>query len=328
MPTITPAELLAATNPGSRWRIQRINSQDSLYTPLLGSTLTGRVRVDPARLATPDEAATATLTVTTIANQHPLSPPQSWALRVNHGPWHRFAAGQPIQLAVPDGALVTLMTAGNCDLDQVWDGGQGFALASLAVDGGSWEPAPVTPRVTVIGDSITAGCWVAGRTASADYRPEANYLALAADQLGWPIDRVAYSAAGFCRPGTGGVPAAIDWLTRIDANHPAPALASPWVVVALGVNDRRFPENQVTQAIQDYCAALAEYFPGNVALMVPFAQSFAPQLRTVAATHGWPVIETAGWDYTTGDGLHPDAAGSQALAQHFAAALQALITKG
>ena len=34
-------------------------------------------------------------------------------------------------------------------------------------------PAPA-PVATIIGDSITAGCWVAGKHASADYRAEAT----------------------------------------------------------------------------------------------------------------------------------------------------------
>ena len=314
MQHLRPAALLAATMPNGRWQV----AAGALCTPLLGNSLTIAVRDCPQ------------LVVTTRNQAAPLSPPHCFAYRIDRGEWHRFVAGTPQPIPVPGGrGQVTIITAGNCDLDPVWTGEGAFALTGIDLPtGATWQARSPRPVATVIGDSITAGCWVAGKQASYDYRPEGNYLALASDQLGWPLARIAYSAAGFLRPGTGGVPAAGEWLTQLTAGQPAPPPQSPWLIVALGVNDRRFAPAELAPAVASYFARLADYFPGKIAVLLPFAQSHAALLRRAAARQGWPVIENADWAYTTTDGLHPDQAGSAQLGRHFAAALRELIKKG
>ena len=309
MQIISPTKLMTATSPGSRWQLQA----GCLTTPLLGQTLTFTLSASPFLIIHAPNRA------------HPHSPAQSWAVRINHGPWQRFPAGAPVTFALPAVAHITLMTAGNCDLDQVWTGHQGFALQALTcADHAQWSPQPPTPVATIIGDSITAGCWVAGKHASADYRPESNYVGIASDLLPQPLNRIAYSAAGFVRPGAGGVPPALAWLTQTDATHLAPAIQTPWLIVALGVNDRRYPRRQVQRAMATYFRQLATVTTSQIALMIPFAQTWAPELRAFGQQFHWPVIETAAWSASTIDGLHPDQAGSLTLGHHFAHALQRL----
>ena len=126
------------------------------------------------------------------------------------------------------------MTAGNCDLDQVWAGHQGFALQALAcADHAQWSPQPPAPVATIIGDSITAGCWVAGKHASADYRAESNYVGVG-QRLIAPTAQpdCLFGPLGLSVPGPGASHQLLAWLTQTDATHLAPAIQTPWLIVA------------------------------------------------------------------------------------------------
>lgn len=105
----------------------------------------------------------------------------------------------------------------------------------------------------------------------------------------------------------------------------APAIQTPWLIVALGVNDRRYPRRQVQQAMATYFRQLATVTTSQIALMIPFTQTWAPEFRAFGQQFHWPVIETAAWSASTIDGLHPDQAGSLTLGHHFAHALQRLV---
>lgn len=312
MPILTAAALAPQVRRLGRWQRQHT----ALTTPLLGGELRFTVTNSP------------TLTLTTKNQAAPLSPRQRWAVRIDQGEWHRFAAGRPYQLTLnPAGSLVEIMTAGNTDLDNVWTGGQDFALTGLTVaPGAQIRPATPRPRVTVFGDSIAAGCWVAGLRASLDYRPETNYLALGADQVGVDLDRVAYSAAGFLRPGAGQVPPARAWLTQLNQTTPWINPPSDLVLVALGANDRRAAPPAIRTAAAAYLQQLvAAGFARRIAILAPFDQGITPLLKTLAPTVAATFIPTTGWCPSFTDGLHPDQAGSIAAGKAFAPILKKLL---
>jgi hypothetical protein len=56
----------------------------------------------------------------------------------------------------------------------------------------------------------------------ADTGADLNYAALVSRKLNWEDYRVAYSAAGIIRYGTGGVPAAPRFINYVDYETPAP----------------------------------------------------------------------------------------------------------
>lgn len=314
MKTLSPEQLITATYPGSRWQVKTFEHQPSLYTPLLGNSFTINIKKSPS----------ITINSQNRANQY--SPAAKFIIKVNDGKWASFYAGQPYTISLPETASVTIMTGGNCDLDQVWKNHQGFTLTGIEIaDEGQWQPLVTVPRVTVIGDSITAGCWVGGKHASVDYHPESNYIGIASEQLQMPIGRIAYSAAGFLRPGTGQVPPAIHWLTHIDTQTTCSLPTSEWIIVALGVNDRQFSSHEFLIAARAYFTQLKNYFSGHIAILIPFAQAFVPELRQLGHDFNFPVIETDGWLTSTTDGLHPDQVGSIALGKHFANAVQSLL---
>lgn len=310
-----PTDLIKFASRTGRWTVKKINNMPTLYTTNLGSYL--RFKISNAKKCQ----------ITILPNQNSLSPSQVFAFRIDSGKWQRAQASLE-KIDIPlDSTLHTIeiMAAGNTDIDEVWQGNEGFAIKNIYLDNGEIMAAPQRPVVNFIGDSITAGCWVVGNHPAADYRPETNYAGICADLLNVDSVRIAYSAGGVLRPATGGVPTADVFLGKIDAqtswtpNHP------DLNVINLGVNDRRFPLAQFIAAFDLFIQQVKLTFPHTpLAIMIPFSQTFASEIRKIATKHACSIIETKTWHHSFTDGLHPDQAGAIAEGKMLAQALQPL----
>ncbi len=311
-----PTDLIKFASRTGRWTVKKINNMPTLYTTNLGSYL--RFKVSDAKKCQ----------ITVLPNQNFLSPSQVFAFRIDDGKWQRVQASLG-KIDIPlDSTLHTIeiMAGGNTDIDEVWQGNEGFAIKNIYLDSGKIMAAPQRPLVNFIGDSITAGCWVVGNHPAADYRPETNYAGICADLLNVDSVRIAYSAGGVLRPATGGVPTADVFLGKIDdqtlwtPNHP------DLTVINLGVNDRRFPLAQFTAAFDLFIQQIKLTFPHTpLAIMIPFSQTFASEIRKIATKHDCSIIETKTWSHSFTDGLHPDQAGAIAEGKMLAQALQPLL---
>ncbi|MCW3762772.1 SGNH/GDSL hydrolase family protein [Weissella confusa] len=310
-----PTDLIKFASRTGRWTVKKINNMPTLYTTNLGSYL--RFKISNAKKCQ----------ITVLPNQNSLSPSQVFAFRIDSGKWQRAQASLE-KIDIPlDSTLHTIeiMAAGNTDIDEVWQGNEGFVIKNIYLDNGEIMAAPQRPVVNFIGDSITAGCWVVGNHPANDYRPETNYAGICADLLNVDSVRIAYSAGGVLRPATGGVPTADVFLGKIDAqtswtpNHP------DLNVINLGVNDRRFPLTQFTAAFDLFIQQVKLTFPHTpLAIMIPFSQTFASEIRKIATKHACSIIETKTWHHSFTDGLHPDQAGAIAEGKMLAQALQPL----
>lgn len=310
-----PTDLIKFASRTGRWTVKKINNMPTLYTTNLGSYL--RFKISNAKKCQ----------ITVLPNQNSLSPSQVFAFRIDSGKWQRAQASLE-KIDIPlDSTLHTIeiMAAGNTDIDEVWQGNEGFAIKNIYLDNGEIMATPQRPVVNFIGDSITAGCWVVGNHPAADYRPETNYAGICADLLNVDSVRIAYSAGGVLRPATGGVPTADVFLGKIDAqtswtpNHP------DLNVINLGVNDRRFPLAQFIAAFDLFIQQVKLTFPHTpLAIMIPFSQTFASEIRKIATKHACSIIETKTWHHSFTDGLHPDQAGAIAEGKMLAQALQPL----
>ena len=311
-----PTDLIKFASRTGRWTVKKINNMPTLYTTNLGSNL--RFKISNAKKCQ----------IAVLPNQNPLSPSQVFAFRIDGGKWQRVQASLE-KIDIPlDSTLHTIeiMAAGNSDIDEVWQGNEGFAIKNIYLNNGEIMAAPQRPVVNFIGDSITAGCWVVGNHPAADYRPETNYAGICADLLNVDSVRIAYSAGGVLRPATGGVPTADVFLGKIDAqtswtpNHPE------LNVINLGVNDRRFPLAQFIAAFDLFIQQVKLTFPHTpLAIMIPFSQTFASEIRKIATKHDCSIIETKTWSHSFTDGLHPDQAGAIAEGKMLAQALQPLL---
>lgn len=309
--------LLPLAQQTGRWTTKQVRGQDCLYTTNLGSSIRFIVN------------GSYSLIINVLNNGQPGLPSQMYAWRCDGLDWHRFSATtHSYQITLPDKSphLVEVITAGNTDLDQVWNGQQGFAITEIST-AGTLTAAPKRPLVDFIGDSITAGCWVAGKHAAADYRPESNYVGLTCDQLGIDSVRIAYSAAGVLRPGTGGVPVAKDFLLQIDADTPWQPNHPQLVVINLGVNDRRFAAEEFATAYDQFIRQVIASFPYvPIALLVPFSQTYRDEVATTAARYQVKLVKTAGWCTGFTDGLHPNQRGAQTASVHLTNVLNGLLS--
>lgn len=298
MQFFTPQEIWHSITPHGRWWIKSINQLPTLYTTNLGSVL--RLSINNS----------SNITVHVLDHHSQYGPSPIFAWRLDHGDWHRVSAAQ-LKWSIdcqPNCHLLEIITAGNSDLDQVWTGEQGFGITGIELtDAGQIATAPHQPVIDFIGDSITAGCWVNGRHAALDYRPESNYVGIACDELHTTGVRIAYSAGGVLRPATGGVPNARQYLKSLDGTTPWQPNRPNLVVINLGVNDRRYPVEDFVPAYQDFLASVQKELPScPIVVMIPFSQTWAAEIRQLATQARLSVIETLHWCQSTTDGLHLD----------------------
>ena len=315
--TLSAALLATHTRLLGRWKLKPCHGVDTLYTTNLGSTL--RFQIQRA----------TTLTVNFFNNGNPFGAAQVIGIRVDDHPWQHFAANHmpaTIHFAAAH-HVIEIMTVGNTDLDNVWLEQEGFALQSITTDATAQiQPTPPRPHLTWIGDSITAGCWVHGRRPAQDYAADTNYAAQCSDHLACDSCRIAYSAAGIIRGGTGHVPAAPQFLTHLDQDTVWQPTATDLVVINLGVNDRQYFADDFERALRSFLHQVQDCFAAPIMVMVPFAQVFAPVFRAVI--HELPsitLIETADWALTYTDRLHPDQHGSDIAGRRLAQVLRPYI---
>lgn len=253
----------------------------------------------------------------------------SWlAVQIDGLPYQRFpVTSAPIRLTL-DAAphILRVVMSGNTDEDQVWTTAASFAVKGVQTDGELAAIKPGRHSITWIGDSLTAGCWVAGRQPAEDYRGEANYAAIASDLLDARNVRLAYSAIGLSKPGTGGVPPLPDVLTALDRSTPWEPVPTDVVVVNVGTNDGRLTADEFAAQLRQFLNQVQTLYPNSrLAVMIPFSQRFDRIIRSVVASFMQiDLIETATWEPTTTDHIHLDSTGSQVAGQLTAAALRQL----
>ena len=297
-----------------RWVEKQLADKMVMYTTNLGAEFW--LQVDHAHYLT-----------LTMFNDRVDAP--SWvAIQIDGLPYQRQAlTATPIQLTL-DGQrhVIRVVMSGNTDADAVWSGQAGFCVEDLTSDGELQAVRPGNHSITFIGDSITAGCWVAGRMPAEDYRGEANYAAVASDLLNARNVRIAYSAAGINKPGTGGVPRLMDVLTQLDATTPWSPVPTDVVVINVGTNDGRESVTSFTALFKQFLTQVTTLYPNSrIAVMVPFNQRFDRLIREIVPEFMQiQLIDTAEWQPTTTDGVHLDVAGSQVAGHYLADALRDL----
>ncbi|MFB9768993.1 SGNH/GDSL hydrolase family protein [Lactiplantibacillus modestisalitolerans] len=298
-----------------RWAVKIIDGTRVMYSTNLGAEMWTQVT----------NAQFVRLSLLDLAADLP-----SWvALQIDGLPYQRYAVtAAPITVTL-DGRphVLRLVLSGNTDEDLVWQGTAGFAVKSLTTDGQLTPVLPGRRSMTLIGDSITAGCWVAGRQPGEDYRAEQNYAAVACDLLNARDVRIAYSAAGLSKPGTGGVPPLPYVLTALDAQTPWQPAPTDVVVINVGTNDGRIRGPEFAQQLTAFINQVQLAYPNSrLAVMIPFNQRFDRVIRQVVSHFtAVTLIETVDWQPALTDHVHPNLAGSQVAGARLARALTMLM---
>ncbi|ERL65326.1 SGNH/GDSL hydrolase family protein [Schleiferilactobacillus shenzhenensis] len=309
--------LFSGLHFSGRWIPRRVADQDAMYTTNLGAAIHFQI-----------DGASSTI-LHFVETPRPV--PSQIAIRIDNGRYVHFdLAHTPVMLATtPTVHQISVVMSGNTDDDPVWAADQdaGFAFTGVTLpNGGQLAPiVPAGPRLTFIGDSITAGCWVAGKTPAKDYRGEASYAAITATKMNAEETRIAYSAAGILQPGRGGVPAAKDFFGHLDNRTPwAVDTEQDAVIINLGTNDQDYPVEEFVTAYIRFAAQLRGVYDDRpIFLMIPFNQTFAEPIRHVARRGDrLQIIETKDWTIETTDGTHPNLVGHKNAARHLVGVLQ------
>lgn len=316
--TLLPTDILNNLNLVGRWTIKKIHGIDTIYSTNLGSSL--KFEINHSQF----------LRLNCFDNGNYLGNPQEIAIRIDHLTWTRFPVNEPIELPLSDNQhLIEIMFAGNTDVDEIWTGKQGLAIKSIQTS----KPAIITPyinqhQVTFIGDSITAGCWVNGQNASADYSPYANYVGICSDILQLDATYIAYSAAGLIRHGLGGVPTTNEYLTKLDSETYYPLKRPELIIVNLGTNDLIHSNQTFKLKLTDFYHQLTKLVPDSHYLfIIPFNQSFQSVFHEVFDHEPVILVETNDWQIPYTDQVHPNLAGSKIAGEKLAAIIQTQVFK-
>jgi lysophospholipase L1-like esterase len=197
------------------------------------------------------------------------------------------------------------------------------------------SPAPAqraAPSALFVGDSYTQG------TGAGDTRR--GYACLTAAAMGWNCNLDAQGGTGFLNAGAPGVPGSAPFIDRL-AGDRARFLADV-IVVDGGRNDGGLPLGDVVTAAASYLRELRRIWPkSSIIVVVPtylwstpenygYGTGLAEALRPVLAGIGGHLIDPLSerWvapeqvaRFTWTDGIHPDAAGHEYLAERLTADL-------
>lgn len=100
------------------------------------------------------------------------------------------------------------------------------------------------------------------------------------------------------------------------------------ILINLGVNDRRFASQQFQKAYSAFVKQVKAAYPNvPLALMVPFAQTYADIIEETALECHTEFVPTKNWCQSFTDGLHPDQQGSLQIAQHLTPVLAELLNQ-
>lgn len=297
-----------------RWARKTVQSTDCMYSVNLGSAIFAKIK------------GTTQVQIGFLNNGNPTGNPQEIAYSVDGGDYIRDSVDHaPFTITGLDTNehYLRIVLAGNKDADLVWSGDQGFAFTGITVDAGATiEPVKPKSRVLVaFGDSISAGCWVLDRaTPSQGYAAEENYVEQCCDLLRINDVRVAFSASGVTKAGTGGVPAMPAFIDNMDAATPEKSDLPDFITINMGTNDGAATSQDFQTAYQSCVNRIQQKYPGVIIFCIlPFIGYRKTEIQAVvSASENTEFIDTTGWNITTQDGVHPDLNGSITAGQKLA----------
>lgn len=229
------------------------------------------------------------------------------------------------QIVLPDDKehRITIVVDGMTEFEDKWNGEIGVAFTG--VDCGSGEITGFTPdkkRILFIGDSITEGVLVLNNEANSNGNSATHsfpwYTARALDAEPYFIG---YGATGIFM--TGSFSRCADMLDYLSASRPVLKEDIPscdLAVINMGTNDHEADGEMFVQGYREILLKLHERYPHiKIFCMIPFSQLHSEDIRRAAEEYPWcAVVETAEWDISYTDGIHPDVAGAKQIGERLA----------
>ena len=300
-----------------RWTEKIIDNAECIYTINLGSEIHAIIK------------ATKTIKINFL-NTNPIGNPVEIAYKINDEDYIRDnVSNSPFiidNLDKDKEYILKIVVSGNKDEDEVWNKEQGIAFTGIDIDvDGKIEPFTQNKKIGLFyGDSITAGCWLLDRnTPSQGYAAEANYVAKCCETLGCLNVRVAFSAAGVTKGGTGGVPKFIDFIDNMDSITKEKSQFPDFIVINMGTNDNDASMEEFQDELLRCVVRIQDKYSGvTIFLMLPFINVRKEEIKKVVSmTENTVFIDTSEWNVQCIDGVHPNLEGSKVAGEKLAGEL-------
>ena len=300
-----------------RWTEKIIDNEECIYTINLGSEIYAKIK------------GTETIKINFL-NTNPIGNPVEIAYKVNDEKYIRDnISNSPFiidNLDKDKDYILKIVASGNKDDDEVWNKEQGIAFTGIDIDAdGIIEPFIQNKKIGLFyGDSITAGCWVLDRNIpSQGYAAEANYVAKCCEALGCLNVRVAFSASGVTKGGTGGVPKFIDFIDNMDSMTKEKSQFPDFIVINMGTNDNEASMEEFQDELLKCVKRIQDKYKGvTIFLMLPFINVRKEEIKKVVSmTENTVFIDTTGWNVQCIDCNHPNLKGSKVAGEKLAGEL-------
>ena len=214
-----------------------------------------------------------------------------------------------------DEHIIRVVVDAVTESENKWIGEKGFAFKDITVDstGTVTGVLPKNKKIMFFGDSITEGIRVLNMNADSEGNSATGaFPYIASTNLNAISYRVGFGGAGVTKGGNGGVPSLINFIDNMTKNKLAPYYEPDIIVVNIGTNDFDAAtdvfKSQYTAVIN---RLLIKYSGTPLFIMVPFNGTRKSEITDITNNKkGVYMVDTTGWDISTTDGLHPDAAGS------------------
>lgn len=240
--------------------------------------------------------------------------------------------GEPVRQLITESRIVlpddkehriTVVVDGMTELEDKWNGEIGVAFTGVDCDSGKITGfIPGNKRILFIGDSITEGVMALSDEANSNGNSATHSFPwYTAKQLNAEPYFIGYGATGIFM--TGSFSRGIDMLDYLSASRPISKEDIPacdLVVINMGTNDYEIDGETFTQGYSEFLLKLHDRYPQiKIICMIPFLQLHSDDIRKAAEEFPWCVVaETAEWEITYTDGIHPDAAGAEQVGERLA----------
>ncbi len=251
-----------------------------------------------------------------------------YAYVIDHGePVRQLITEKRIVLPDDKEHRITIVVDGMTEFEDKWNGEIGVAFTGVDCHGGKITGLmPEKQRILFIGDSITEGVMALSDEANSNGNSATHSFPwYAASLLNAEPYFIGYGATGIFA--TGSFSNCADMLDYLSATRPVSKEDIPTcdlAVINMGTNDHEIDGETFVQGYREILLKLHDRYPHiRIFCMIPFSQLHSEDIKRAAEEYSWcVVVETADWELTYTDGIHPDAAGATQAGERLAEILK------